>query len=289
MKSAYPTDIQKVAILILKISCFTILAGRAYQHLFWDIPLRTFFWDEGLLKPLMESLTGSSWQELVTHATYDSFLLTLQNGIGIFYGIAAFASLFAEKLGKRLAWVLPLSSFFLFLLALLYFKERFFQVAQLFEYSSQIIAPLLLYFILYKKSAPTKVFYLTAILIAATFISHGLYALNAYPRPGSFVDMTISILGLSESGAITFLIVVGWLDVAFALGLFVPLFRKVSLYYCVIWGFLTAIARLAAYIQFQYLGETLHQYGFEMVIRLVHGGLPLFLLFWAMSALTKRK
>jgi hypothetical protein len=289
LKSLHDHRAGKAAILILKLSCFFLLAGRAYQHLFWDIPLRTFFWDEGLLKPLMEALTGSTWQDIVTSKRYDLFLISLQNGLGIFYGLAAIAVLFAEKLGKRLAWILPVSSFLLFLLTLLYFKDKFFYLAQFFEYSVQITAPLLLYFLLYKSLKVSTLFYLTASAVAATFIAHGLFALNFYPLPGTFIDMTISILRISESQARIFLMVMGWLDVIFAVGLFVPIIRQISLYYCVVWGFLTAAARLVANVQVDFLGESIHQYGFEMTIRLVHGGLPLFLLLWAGMHLGKRK
>lgn len=200
--------------------------------------------------------------------------------LGVFWGIAAVGSLFAEKLGKRFAWMLPLSSILLAVLAMLYWKERFFQMAQLFEYSAQVTAPFLLFLMVKDKTFTYKKLYLIgAIAVSLTFVAHGLYAANIYPLPGKFVDMTISILGIDESGARSFLLLMGGLDIVLAVGLFFKLSRKISLYYCIIWGFLTALARVVAYVRLAELGPGMHQYAFETSIRLIHGGLPLLLIF----------
>jgi hypothetical protein len=275
---SFNSSINNKAILVLKISCFFLLMGRAYQHLFWDIPLRSFFWDEGLLRQIVEGVSGASWQEVITSKAYDNFILGLQNVFGGILALAAIAALFAERIGKRIALIFPLSSILLTLLALLYWKERFFQIPQFFEYSIQMLAPLLLYLLLYRDLKPRRLFFLSAGAIALTFTAHGFYALNLYPRPGKFVDMTINIMGFSETGAINFLIAAGWLDIIFAIGIFFKISRKISLYYCMIWGFLTALARVVAYVEFATFADGFHQYAFETAMRLVHGGLPLMLL-----------
>ena len=265
---------------ILKLCCFCVLIGRAYQHIWWDIPLRSFFWDEHLLAGIAESLTGNRWEEIVTSSSYDNFLQGLKVSLGSFYALAAVGCLFIHTLPQKAARFLPFSSILLALLALLYCKEKFFHLGQFFEYSAQMITPLLLYWAVFGKDNPKRIALFATVAIALTFLSHGLYALGYYPRPGVFVDMTISLLGVTENNAHTFLYVIGWLDLLFAGLLFLPKTRTVSLYYCIVWGFLTASARLFAYLSFAFFWDSLHQNGFEMVIRLVHGGLPLFLLFY---------
>ena len=59
------------------------------------------------------------------------------------------------------------------------------------------------------------------VAIAVTFISHGLYALNYYPRPGHFTEMVMDILGVKEATAILFLNVAGILDFVIAVGIFI--------------------------------------------------------------------
>ncbi len=266
--------------MLLKLSCFFLLVGRAYQHIFWDIPLRTFFWDESLLKGIAEFLTGNTWYEIVTSPTYDGLLQGLKLGLGIWYLGVAVLCLFVEKISKKWAVLMPITSVFLVLLALLYCKDKFYHIAQFFEYSSQFIAPYLLYLIFFQKNREKKILSLALVAIALTFISHGLYALGVYPVPGNFVDMTISILGISEKSALTFLYVIGWLDLVFVALLLFPKTRTFGLYYCIAWGLITALARLLAHVHVDFFWESMHQYGFEMVMRLVHGGLPLFVLLW---------
>ena len=54
---------------------------------------------------------------------------------------------------------------------------------------------------------------------------------------------------------------------------------KVTAIYAVFWGFLTALARVVANYSTDFPLETLHQYGFETVVRLCHGLGPLLILF----------
>ena len=83
-------------------------------------------------------------------------------------------------------------------------------------------------------------------MIGITFLSHGLYAFGFYPVPGNFIDMTISIFGISETEARTFLWIAGIIDVLILPLLFVNKMLKIVVIYSVFWGFLTALARVFA-------------------------------------------
>ncbi|HKK89341.1 MAG TPA: hypothetical protein VJ917_10860, partial [Saprospiraceae bacterium] len=119
-----------------------------------------------------------------------------------------------------------------------------------------------------------------------TFTAHGFYALGWYPRPGHFVQMVVSCLGVTEAQAHVFLNVAGMMDL-----LLVPAvlmqgrWRLFALIYASFWGFMTSVARLWAYwdlYEWQaYLHQWLPQFGFRTAHFLVP--LVLFLLFWRKS------
>jgi hypothetical protein len=151
-----------------------------------------------------------------------------------------------------------------------------YKLGQFIEYSIQFTSPfLLLSFIKYKWIQQNLLFILK-LLIALTFVGHGLYAIGYYPVPGYFVDMVIRIFKCSESFARTFLTIAGILDMILAIGLFLP--NKSIVKYCliwaVIWGFSTAIARVVGNFYSDFIMRSLHQTIYEMAYRLPHGLLP---------------
>lgn len=113
------------------------------------------------------------------------------------------------------------------------------------------------------------------ITIALTFTCHGLYAVGYYPRPFNFVDMSMNSLGISESNAIQYLNVVGFLDFIIAIGLFLPWkISRFALGYAILWGTLTTSARLVSYLEIDQFATLLHQWGFEALYRLPHFLIP---------------
>ena len=115
------------------------------------------------------------------------------------------------------------------------------------------------------------------IVIAMTFISHGLYAIGYYPLPGVFIEMTTAILGVSEETAIVFLKVMGVLDFVASVFILLPYPKliKLGLFYCIVWGILTALARPVAFYYPEFWLESLHQWLYQAVFRLPQGLLPL--------------
>ncbi|MFD2561452.1 hypothetical protein [Aquimarina rubra] len=261
---------------ILKISVFLIFFGRAWQHLFWDAPYRTFFWDESLLKPIIEGLFNTSWQEYATSERTDQII---QNGIktnGFIYLIAAISSLAIRKEVSKLFRIpILIGGISLVLLTLLMTKEKFYHAAQFFEHSIQFGLPLVLLYSYSKRLKIERLILILKILIAFTFFSHGLYAFGFYPVPGKFVDMTIHIFGFSESNAIAFLYVAGILDFILAILIFIPKVQIYALWYAVIWGLLTALARIVANFYWEFPLQSIHQNLYEVLYRLPHGLTPL--------------
>ena len=126
--------------LLLRISCFFVFAGRAWQHLFWDAPFRAFFWDQQLLEGIVGVVTGLAWFEYVTHPATDQFINVLTRCLGVFYLLMALLTLWLRPGMRWAAKLYGLSAFLLAMLALLYYKEKFYHTAQFFEYALQFLS-----------------------------------------------------------------------------------------------------------------------------------------------------
>ncbi|MEL6558132.1 MAG: hypothetical protein AAFQ94_08105 [Bacteroidota bacterium] len=275
------TSNDRLIIKILKISCFVLFFGRAWQFLFWDAPLRALLWDQELLEGLITTVFDINWEEYVTSSTVDLLIQGVIKATGVFYLLMAIFSLFIKdqiKIGKHLLMIASASFAFL---AFLYCKEKFFHIGQFFEYSIQILTPtLLLIAIYYPAELAKNRFQLSIkIAIALTFICHGLYAYGFYPRPGVFIDMTIGSLKISENSAHELMYVAGILDFIAAAGIFLKRNSLIFITYCVVWGTVTALARTWGNLNFDSNQlAIIHQYLPQTLYRLPHGLIPLVLL-----------
>lgn len=269
-------DFTALELLILKITVISVLLGRAWQHLFWDVPFRALLWDERLMTPVIERF-GMSWQDYINNldiAYQQEFVMQM---IGVFYLFLIIFVFFIHKNKKWLKWLFWIGAFFLFALSLLYWKENFYRFGQLIEYTIQWTTPIFLIFAIYKTQNTVAFRFWIKIAIALTFVGHGLYAFGYYPVPGKFVQMILDMFALHDKEAMIFLKVMGILDFAVAIGLFLPYVWKVAVWYCIIWGFATAFARIVTNFDTLDPLQSLHQWLPETIYRLPHGGIPLFL------------
>ncbi len=261
--------------IVLKIATLLVFAGRAWQHLFWDAPYRSFFWDEALLKPVIEGFFETPWHLYATNPVIDQNVQRLVFGYGILYAIATIAVLFTTKRTiKFTRFPIVLGSLGLLLLAILTTKEKFYHLAQFFEHSIQIGIPLALVYILQNHHS-NNIHLLLKTLIALTFCAHGLYAIGVYPVPGNFVDLLINSIGCSEHQAITLLYIAGMLDLLLVPLLFFSKTSSYALWYATIWGLLTAFARVWANFDMDFILISLHQHLHLTLFRLAHGLVPL--------------
>jgi len=273
---------------LLLVALLGVLLGRAYQHLLFEGPYRAFFLDEQLFGWAVESYSGKgSWTNYVLSLKTDARILVFTRIVGGLFGITAL--LFAVFWRSRPRWLWPvaiLNSLLLLFLAFGYFLETGYQAGQWIEYSAQIAMPVLA--IWAARPGMNRAFRNTAYaVIALTFTGHGLYALGFHPVPGDFVYMLTRNLPLTDTAAKSVLYVAGWLDLAVALGVFIPSLRKYALLYAFFWGGLTTFARLTSYLVFGHLfWLTVHQWVFQFLVRLPHFLLPLFL--WRNDGSTDR-
>ena len=224
-------------------------------------------------------LFGMTWESYISNMEIAYMQESIMQIIGVFYLVLGVLVFFAKAERKWIKTLLWIGSFFLFCLSLLYWKEQFYRIGQLVEYTIQWSTPILLIFAIYRLPNNFNFRLLMKIAIALTFIGHGLYAFGYYPTPGNFMQMTIDMFAMNDGQAAIFLKTVGALDFVAAIGIFFPILWKSSIIYCIIWGFATAFARIVANFDMQIPIETLHQWLYETVYRLPHGGIPLLLLF----------
>ncbi|XOV67404.1 MAG: hypothetical protein ACFHU9_17450 [Fluviicola sp.] len=117
---------------------------------------------------------------------------------------------------------------------------------QLIEHATKLLLPVLIFLLNQPFWTRERTQISLKIIVALTFIGHGLFAVGWHYVPGSFHTMTTSILGISGNQASTFLCTVGTLDFIAAACLFLPNpFYKPALIYLVLWGSLTTLARTA--------------------------------------------
>lgn len=282
MKSQY--------LFLLKLSVLTVFLGRAYQHLFWDVPYRTFIWNEKHVAPILKSVFGLEWKEYANSLAVDAKIQFTIKLIGLFLVFLAVMVCFLDvKNFKYFKIPIAIGGFWQILLALLFTKESFFQVGQFFEYTLQITLPFLLLYTFSTKFSMNRFILVVKLAIGFTFFAHGLYALGFYPVPGNFIDMTISVFHINEANARLFLLAAGILDILILPLLFVKSISKYVLLYAAFWGFLTAFARIVAHFDIDFASQILHQYTFEFVVRASNFIMPLLIVFILNKLLLEQK
>ena len=275
---------------LLRACCFLIFGGRAWTHFNLNAPYRDLFWDEGLLSGFITTFTSMSWKDYVTNPATDRFVVSFTIIVGIIFAGGALVSLLLKKESKWQGRFLLLATFFLFFLTLIFWKTKFFHIGQLIEYSIQWGCPLFLYAIIRMEKSYNDLLVWMKIAIAFTFVGHGLYAFGFHPVPGNFVDMIISITGFSEQTVLFLLKLAGIADFLIAILIFFrPKIAIPVLWYAVVWGLLTAIARIWSHYLPEFSGGTINWWLPETLLRLPHGLFPLFVILILWHQLSKPK
>ncbi len=263
---------------LLLVTTVLLFLGQAWQHWRWDVPFRALMWNQTLMQPLIESFTALSWSDYVTSGQADTWVQGITLAVSLFYLVAAIATGLLRRLPHFATAFLIAGSVALLSLALLYTLDRFFYAGMFLEYTIMWTTPLFLLLLIRKdQRVPPRLIWLMKGAVAFTFIGHGLFALGFYPVPVHFVEMTLNILPITESAALTFLFVAGMLDLLVGIGVFIPRIDRPALFYAAIWGLLTGLARLWSYFDISYMVTTLDAWLFESLIRLPHAVIPLVL------------
>lgn len=263
---------------IIQICAFLIFIARAYQFYFFGAPFRAILWDESLMSPIVENIFNTPWYDYATSSKTNKGIANLT----LFFSITLFVSAFVSLFWKQIPYVklkksiIGFSLFILFILGVCMVKDKNYDFLQFFELTIQFAAPLVLFFTKdFETLNKQKLIFWLKVSIALTFIPHGIFAMGFIYVPGHFIDMTIKILGVSETHARQLLFAVGLLDVIAAIFLFIPKLVKPAFIYIIIWGILTALARIVAGFNSDFFLNSIHHFSYLTVYRLPHGLLPL--------------
>jgi hypothetical protein len=262
----------------LQLATISVLFGRAYQHLFFIAPYSELFWDENMLAPLLE-LVQVEWS---AYLSWD-LMFYYQHLCGIILTLGVVVACLPEVYRKRFRGVFLLNALILTILAIALFKGNFFRIGQLIEYSAQFGCVYLFYF-WHRDNAFKRVsiYDIIRVLVALTFIGHGLYAIGFYNAPYNFSQMVWETFPFfTEKMTASFLMVFGVLDLIAVVLLFVksrPVLYRGALAYCIIWGALTAFARIVSTFYIEMPLMSLHDGIYEVIYRFPHFLLPLILL-----------
>ena len=252
------------------------LLGRWYQHFYFEGPYRALFLDEKAFKGMYDIFSDQSWLDFVNNPRTDYHILIYTRIVGWIWFLTALYFLFYKRLSNSWLFIFAgLSTLGLLIYAVSSYLESGYQWAQGIEHAAQIAMPLLCAMCL-TGNVGSKWITFAKVAIALTFLGHALFALGYFPVPGNFVYMTTETMGISDNQAREVLFLAGILDIVALILLFVPRLDRYAVVYCIIWGFLTALARPAAYILFNHLfWLSTHQTLFEFAVRIPHFILPL--------------
>ncbi len=241
----------KIMERLLRLFTMFLFAGRAWQYLRWDTP----------------------WQNVLDL----SLAANVQMAVGIlFLACLIIAAGIDCYLGKLTSMIFLLAGGFMLLLqTILSSMLQNWNIALFIEHTIQWTLPLFLAAIISQQTLSKGLLLGIKWAIALTFMGHGLFASGIFSVPAHFVFMTQNIIGLSADAARSFLLLAGILDFIVAIGLFINKIDRIVVVYAIIWGSLTALARVVAYYDPALPAESLDRWLYETVYRLGHGGLPL--------------
>jgi len=227
-------------------------------------------------------LISNGWYHFIGKQSYG--YLFSQNSTQITYicGITLIAfgvlAIFWRKQKSNLLYLFLIPSLILFINSLGSFIKADYAFEQMIEHFSQFGLPLLFILAFSQNVNYKNLAHWTKIIIALTFIGHGLFAVGLHYQPGNFMNMTMTILNLDTLQSSNFLVIMGLLDFIFAIGIFFKLTRKASLIYMIIWGFLTALARIV--FVHNEITEIIIQHIPQTITRLPNSILPLMILLY---------
>jgi hypothetical protein len=238
-------------------------------------------WDEKFFSPIARRL-GWSWSEWVSSPQVTQYIdnWTLALGIGLLLG--ALGAVLPSKYTRTSCYLLLLGGGLCLLHALLTTQANFGRVGHFIELSLQWMSPFLLIYLSWSRHRAARFSFFTKLAIALTFIGHGLYAWGFYPVPGDFQQMMLNGFGLNNAQALLFLKLAGFLDFLAAGLLFFPYgkLQKIGLLYIIIWGFLTAAARIWTHLELNSAADIFLYWLPEFGVRTVHFLVPLALYYW---------
>jgi hypothetical protein len=263
--------------LCLVLGASLMLLGRGWKYFFFETSFREIFWSQKAFGWFIEDWLGIDWNSYLSTPFYDDRIVMFEKGLGLLLMSVAVMILFFSR-GKAVKGVLILVTLFQLPQAYFQFNGVGYNWALMLEFSAQFFMPILL--LLYLMDRKELAIKLGVVVIAITFVCHGLYAAGVYNVPQKFLTMSIKTIGLNKSSSMLFLTIMGVLDFVATVMVFIKNFvaRRIGLWYMVFWGFVTAVARPWAHFYAFDAARSLFQHFPDFLVRAPHFLLPIFLL-----------
>lgn len=232
-----------------------------------------------MMESFVRNIFGLGWDTWATSPAVEANLILASRVIGAGLVLCAIAALVTTPRRTWTRVMLWLGTAVLAVVAFAICRDKMLRVGEFFELGCAISAPLALLLATRSVGGSARLlrWWLT-VAVAATFAAHGLYAIGFYPLPGEWVTMVMTLLRLDEPGAVTFLFAAGIFDFLVAAGIIIPGSRVPAALYAVVWGALTAAARLLANVTPENFRETSIYWIPETLVRLPNCLLPLVVL-----------
>ncbi|MDG2331057.1 MAG: hypothetical protein P8M05_05650 [Flavobacteriales bacterium] len=253
-----------------------MLLGHAWECLRWETNLGNVLLDPSGFGKVLAWYFDTSLHQLYSNRLAENFVLGVDHSFGIIFIIAAISAVFIKQNSRFLKWPLHFAAICLTIIVFSSFYSKNFYIGILLENAAQILTPVILIYIT-RNNNNRRLVGLMKWSIAFTFFGHGLFAIGYYPQPGYFIDMMIKGFDIHETLARNVLIVFGILDFIFAISIFIPKLLSAALIYGILWGFITAIARITTSFNTDFLDNWIEQYLFAFMIRVPHFLIPLIL------------
>jgi hypothetical protein len=270
---------------LLIVSAVCVLLGRGYEYLFWDTPIRVLMWRQDWISGFVE-LFGFTWEEYASSPTIDKILNFFSRSVAFFFIVSAFAVCFIKSF-KQVGSLLKNTFGVVLFIYILLFIDNFSRIGYFVEHSIQIGAVLMPVIYFQHKINEKGLFLILQWLVALTFIGHGMFAMAFYPVPGEFIDMLYYAFRFEEKTSLSFLYVIGIIDIVFGLYILLPIsllkilkpVTYVVISYFIVWGFFTAIARIYTGFAMSITIDSFHEEFYKFVFRIPHAIFPFILVF----------
>jgi hypothetical protein len=247
------TKVSREIVMLIRISTAILLLGKGFLHFTTDQPYHFIFENDEIVK-----------------YCFGGALLVL--------GVLTFLPMSLLRKTK-LIYVFSAASVIIFIHTYGSYIAASSVPEQIIEHALQISLPLMfIYFSTVKAIKFIRLNNLLCVTVGLTFIGHGIYALGIHYLPGNFVVMTNECLNFESAQSGNFLFVIGILDIVLSVLVFIPKIRQYAVWYLIIWGLLTSIARTYYVLEDGFTYELLMVNLPNTLYRLPHGLVPIAIL-----------
>lgn len=215
-------------IRILRITTAVLLAGRAWQHLFWDAPFEFLLSAKAGFTPWFEGqVTGF---------------------FGVLYLIGLIFTFMLDSRNSKLGYYFVIQSVLLLFLAHLYRADRSCEWPTFFLYTAQFATPFLYYLLLFTKRPIGRIMNTLKIALTITLFAYSSYAIGwPFGQPSEWLEGIAFYFGMSNIQAQGLFIGLGVLEILLALFLWIKPLQRFAFVGILFWGGLLMLASVGLF------------------------------------------